>query len=223
MTWSEPLLQAKRDHRTGASRAGARAPDYFLWPRRRAPSLPFNKWRAREEESCLLLVELGVYASDLGQSLYTHSLSCLRGWWPCFSSDWGSWEGGVSVPGEATESPSFPLPSVGHCQISGRLGRGYHSEGAILWLEWAQHLCIPGQPGPCLALCVVAGHPGLVRYCFCRVTLVTRPQVGWRSIRAVAWGCQAAGFKHWLYPCCVTLVKDLTSPSLSFPLCRLGT
>lgn len=199
---------------------GARAPDYFLWPRRWAPSFPFNKCRAREVESCPSSVELGVYAClDLGQSLYTQSLSCLLGWWPCLSSDWRSWEAGVSIPGEAAESPSFLLPSMGHSQISGRLGRGCHSEGAILWLEWAQHLHIPGQAGP-----QCGGRASWAcQMLFLQGDTGYKAQVGWRSIRAVAWGCQTARFKYCLYPCCVTLVKDLTFPSLSFPLCRLGT
>lgn len=74
-----------------------------------------------------------------------------------------------NAPGEVTERPSPPLPSLSHSQISGGWGVATtpRSRSDTLWPERGPHLCSPGQPGPGLlcyspVLCEMAVHPGLV-------------------------------------------------------------
>lgn len=134
---------------------------------------------------------------------------------------------GRRVHGEAVERPSFLL--LFHSQISGAGMwlplRGSHRD--TLWPKWAQHLCTPGQPGPTVLLLLLsAGWQhilGSSDVAFAGRDWFMRPPkwVGPMSTtRAVAWEYQAAQAQYWLHPCCVTLVKDLTSPSPSFPTRR---
>lgn len=188
-------------------------------------------------ESCPLAGELGFCPCLLPGPVpgHTHSPSCLLRWWSCLSIDWGSREAGgdpqrQECPWESHRKSQPCLPSVSPAQISGRLGCGRHSEGATLWLEWAQHLGSHAglaRASSCLpALCAVAVLPGLVRCRFCRVTLVYKAPRGLepqRYYKAVAWGCQAAHVQTLAPPLLCDTGQGLNLPELSFHVCRLGT